>query len=138
MIQNARYVPDPRVLVRNSQHRIVILRAVVFAAESSDFFPALLGNDQQMAKIHAAQEQVRRPIWFQKGLRVTTFGIEKILVGVNNVRRLIAHLLRHIVQSERRQDSLGVEKSQILSLRQAGCLIPCVGKSERKSTRLNS
>ena len=82
MVKNAGNVHYAGVMVGQSQNEIVVLGAVVSGPKPTNCFCSLSIHHEQVAKIHAGQEQRRRPGGLEDGQLSIPMLIHIILVRI--------------------------------------------------------
>ena len=86
-IQDLRDVVDAGRPLHHPQHQVVILCPFVAEAEAADLFDQTSPHRHQMARVHAREEMLRRPVGLEVRIAAPPFEVELVFVRVRTCPR---------------------------------------------------
>ncbi len=111
VVQDPRDVMDAARALHQPEHQVVVLSALITTAESADVLEQRPAHHHQMARVHAREEVIGRPVRFEIRIASRPGEIELVLVGVDQVRRgFVVEEPGHVKECVGRQLVVMIEK----------------------------
>ena len=119
MIQHLRDVVDPRRALHQPQQQVVVLRALVAGPEPADLVQQRAPHHHQVARVHAGQEVLGRPVGLEVRLAARARQVQLVFVRVDDVGvGMCVEVPDDLEQRVRRQLVVVIEQRDELAVRQ--------------------